>query len=258
MTSMPASRSARATTLAPRSCPSSPGLATTTRMRPCATVPAALSVSPAGPRSAAGPHLGRYYPAADHAPEALRGRPPVPAPDHDPPRPGPDPGQVPLRPGRDPGGSGRLSRRPGRPGPRKLILRSQLGRGWIVASALFGLVILVAGVLFLTRTATPARPGCGSLPCRRCPRARSPRSPGRPARSWSSTAEAGAARLLCPARPLPGAGAGSGFCPPLRRPALGPDRRPGQQPPRRPGGPSPLRPVTPLFAGGDLYVNPAP
>src|SRR6185312_2226893 len=33
-TSMPASRSARATTLAPRSCPSSPGLATTTRMRP--------------------------------------------------------------------------------------------------------------------------------------------------------------------------------------------------------------------------------
>src|SRR4051812_48139372 len=31
MTSNPASRSARATTLAPRSCPSSPGLATTTR-----------------------------------------------------------------------------------------------------------------------------------------------------------------------------------------------------------------------------------
>src|SRR6266540_1875348 len=33
MTSMPASRSARATTLAPRSCPSRPGLATTTRIR---------------------------------------------------------------------------------------------------------------------------------------------------------------------------------------------------------------------------------
>src|SRR3954466_13285660 len=33
MTSMPASRSARATTLAPRSWPSRPGLATTTRMR---------------------------------------------------------------------------------------------------------------------------------------------------------------------------------------------------------------------------------
>src|SRR5918998_4212130 len=34
MTSIPASRRARATTLAPRSCPSSPGLATTTRIRP--------------------------------------------------------------------------------------------------------------------------------------------------------------------------------------------------------------------------------
>src|SRR5438309_662286 len=34
MTSMPASRSARATTFAPRSWPSRPGLATTTRMRP--------------------------------------------------------------------------------------------------------------------------------------------------------------------------------------------------------------------------------
>src|SRR6267142_3536964 len=33
MTSMPASRSARATTFAPRSCPSSPGLAMRTRMR---------------------------------------------------------------------------------------------------------------------------------------------------------------------------------------------------------------------------------
>src|SRR5919109_5319929 len=34
MTSTPASRSARATTLAPRSCPSSPGFATRTRMLP--------------------------------------------------------------------------------------------------------------------------------------------------------------------------------------------------------------------------------
>src|SRR6185437_6935348 len=33
MTSMPASRNARATTLAPRSCPSRPGFATTTRIR---------------------------------------------------------------------------------------------------------------------------------------------------------------------------------------------------------------------------------
>src|SRR5512133_2776174 len=96
MTSMPASRSALATTLAPRSCPSSPGLATTTRMRPCATVPAA-------------PPAVAYLP-----PRAARAR--------------------------------------------KLILRSQLGHGWIVASALFGVVILAAGVLFLTRAGHPGPP----------------------------------------------------------------------------------------------------
>src|SRR5690349_16932628 len=46
MTSMPASRSARAMILAPRSCPSSPGLATTTRiLRPVAGRSWAVSVS---------------------------------------------------------------------------------------------------------------------------------------------------------------------------------------------------------------------
>src|SRR5215831_5331389 len=49
MTSMPASRSARAMTLAPRSCPSSPGFAITTRsfrtsaLLPSALVPCALN-----------------------------------------------------------------------------------------------------------------------------------------------------------------------------------------------------------------------
>ena len=79
----------------------------------------------------------------------------MPAPDQDPPRPGP--GQVPLRPGRDPGG--RVAYLPPRAArARKLILRSQLGRGWIVAAALFGLVILAAGVLFLTRDGHPGAP----------------------------------------------------------------------------------------------------
>ena len=41
---------------------------------------------------------------------------------------------------------------------RKLILRSQLGRGWIVASALFGVVILAAGGLYLARAGRPGPP----------------------------------------------------------------------------------------------------
>jgi hypothetical protein len=75
-----------------------------------------------------------------------------------PPRPGDDdPGQVPLRPGRDPGG--RVAYLPPRAArARKLILRSQLGRGWILASALFGVVILAAGVLFLARAGHPGPP----------------------------------------------------------------------------------------------------
>jgi hypothetical protein len=41
---------------------------------------------------------------------------------------------------------------------RKLILRSQLGRGWIVASAAFGVVILAAGGLYLARAGRPGPP----------------------------------------------------------------------------------------------------
>ena len=41
---------------------------------------------------------------------------------------------------------------------RKLILRSQLGRGWIVASALFGVVILAAGGLYLAGAGRPGPP----------------------------------------------------------------------------------------------------
>src|SRR5438445_1595728 len=55
MTSMPASRKARATTLAPRSCPSRPGLAMSTRMR-CWAGPELIrygSLSPSPPAPAA-------------------------------------------------------------------------------------------------------------------------------------------------------------------------------------------------------------
>src|SRR5919107_3314539 len=147
MTSMPASRRALATTLAPRSCPSSPGLATTTRMRPCVTVFCSPFAACADPGSAAGPHLGRYYPATPNAPGHPRRTTTAV----------PDPDERPLPPGRDPGG--RVAYLPPRAAKaRKLILRSQLGRGWIVAAALFGLVILAAGALFLARQGRPGPP----------------------------------------------------------------------------------------------------
>ncbi|HEV8372339.1 MAG TPA: hypothetical protein VGR68_04000, partial [Actinomycetota bacterium] len=41
---------------------------------------------------------------------------------------------------------------------RKLILRTQLGRGWIVAAALFGVVILAAGALYLAMAGRPGPP----------------------------------------------------------------------------------------------------
>src|SRR5918993_1508432 len=209
MTSMPASRSALATTLAPRSWPSSPGLATTTRMRPCATVPAPLlgPPPPAPLRCRAAP--GKILPGHRAAPTPGSRRT-IAVPTSDPP---------PRRPGRDPGG--RVAYLPPRAAKaRKLILRSQLGRGWIVASALFGLVILVAGVLFLARDGHPGPPWVRVAPLSSLPDGAVTEAPG----------------------PRPGGGRGGGFPPPLRRPPLGPGRRPGQQPPRRPGGPSPAAP----------------
>jgi hypothetical protein len=69
----------------------------------------------------------------------------------------PAPDQPTQRPGRDPGG--RVAYLPPRAArARKLILRTQLGRGWIVASALFGIVILVAGAVFLSRAGRPGPP----------------------------------------------------------------------------------------------------
>src|SRR6266568_1722921 len=68
MTSMPASRRARATTLAPRSCPSSPGLAITTRIRPCATATSAPFSSCRREQARDPPLLGKILPVGGIAP----------------------------------------------------------------------------------------------------------------------------------------------------------------------------------------------
>ena len=173
----------------------------------------------------------------------------MPAPDQDPPRPGPDPGQVPLRPGRDPGG--RVAYLPPKAArARKLILRSQLGRGWIVAAALFGLVILAAGVLFLTRDGHPGAPWVRVAALSALPDGAVAEVAGPAGQVVVVDRRGGGLRaFLAPPGALPGAGGRQRVRPPLRRPALGPHRRPGQQPPRRPGGPSPAAPGHALVRG---------
>ena len=182
----------------------------------------------------------------------------MPAPGQDPPRPGPDPGQVPLRPGRDPGG--RVAYLPPKAArARKLILRSQLGRGWIVAAALFGLVILAAGVLFLTRDGHPGPPWVRVAPLSALPDGAVTEVAGPAGQVVVVDRRGGGLRaLLAPPGGCPVRGAGSGFARPCagqrwdRSGAPASNLRDGQE------APPPLRPVTPLFAGGELYVNPAP
>ena len=167
-------------------------------------------------------------------------------PDRDPP---------PPRPGRDPGG--KLAYLPPRAAKaRKLILRSQLGRGWIVAAALFGLVILVAGALFLARQGRPGAPWVRVGPLSAAADGTVTETAG-PAGQVVVVDRRGDLRAFlvppgsCPVRP-----AGSGFARPCAgqrwdaegSPAT--NLRDGQE------APPPLRRVSAAVAGGDLYVDP--
>ena len=127
----------------------------------------------------------------------------------------------PPRPGRDPGG--RVAYLPPRAArARKLILRSQLGRGWIVASALFGLVILAAGVLFLTRGGTPGPPWVRVAPLSSLPAGAVTEVAGPAGQVVVVDRRGGdAARLPGPAPAPARSGARQRVRPTLRRPALG-------------------------------------
>jgi hypothetical protein len=162
----------------------------------------------------------------------------------------------PPRPGRDPGG--RVAYLPPRAArARKLILRSQLGRGWIVASALFGLVILAAGALFLTRGGHPGPPWARVAPLSSVPAGTVTEVAGPAGQVVVVDRRGGELRaFLAPPGPCPARAAGSGFARPCagqrwdRAGAPASNRRDGQE------APPPLRRVPALFAGGDLYVNP--
>jgi nitrite reductase/ring-hydroxylating ferredoxin subunit len=163
----------------------------------------------------------------------------------------------PPRPGRDPGG--RVAYLPPRAArARKLILRSQLGRGWIVASALFGLVILAAGVLFLTRDAHPGPPWVRVAALSSLPAGTVTEVAGPAGQVVVVDRRSGELRAFlappgsCPVRGV----AGGGFARPCdgrRWDAEGgavSELRDGQE------AQPPLRRVAAAFAGGDLYVNP--
>ena len=167
-------------------------------------------------------------------------------PDRDPP---------PPRPGRDPGG--KLAYLPPRAAKaRKLILRSQLGRGWIVASALFGLVILVAGFLFLARQGRPGPPWTRVAAVSALPAGAVTETAGPDGQVVVVERRGGRRAILAPPRACPVRGAGSGFA----RPCAGQrwdaggspasELRDGQE------APPPLRQVPAATAAGDLYVDP--
>ena len=179
----------------------------------------------------------------------------MPTSDPPPPRPDGDPGQVPLRPGRDPGG--RVAYLPPRAArARKLILRSQLGRGWIVASALFGVVILAAGVLFLTRAGHPGPPWVRVAAVPDLPAGTVAEAAGPSGQVVVVDRRDGLRAFLGPPGPCPVAAAGGGFARPCtgqRWDAAGTPTAGGA------GGqpaPPPLRRVPTALAGGALYVDP--
>jgi hypothetical protein len=168
----------------------------------------------------------------------------------------PDRDPVPPRPGRDPGGRGAyLPPRAAR--ARKLILRSQLGRGWIVASALFGVVILAAGALFLTRAGRPGPPWVRVAAVSALPAGAVTQAPGPSGQVVVVDRRDGGLRaFLARPGPCPVVAAGGGFARPCagqRWDAAGDpasERRDGQE------APPPLRQVPATLAGGELYVDP--
>jgi hypothetical protein len=173
----------------------------------------------------------------------------------------PDPDPIPPHPARDPGG--RVAYLPPRAArARKLILRSQLGRGWIVASALFGVVILAAGALHLSRAGRPGPPWVRVAPLSTLPAGAVTQVAGPAGQVVVVDRRGGEPRVfLAPPGPCPvapAAGAGGGFARPCTGQRWDVAGSPGAPAGQDRGGQAapPLRRVPAVFAGGDLYVAP--
>jgi nitrite reductase/ring-hydroxylating ferredoxin subunit len=140
---------------------------------------------------------------------------------------------------------------------RKLILRSQLGLPWMLAAMLFGLVILVAGTLFLVKGGRPGAPWQRVAPVTRLAGGAVTQAPLRAGEVVVVDRRGGTLRaFLAPTGSCPVVGTPGGFARPCARQAWDQSGEPvaGQgasTPPPR------LRAVPATVAKGDLYVNPA-
>jgi hypothetical protein len=136
---------------------------------------------------------------------------------------------------------------------RKLILRRRLGLGWILAAAVFGLVILVAGGLLVARGGRPGPPFTRVAPVAALPAGAVTEVPGPGGRLVVDRRGGRLRAFLAPPGRCPVEAAGAGFarrCSGERWTAAGTPAAGGED------APPPLRRVPALFARGDLYVDP--
>ncbi len=161
--------------------------------------------------------------------------------------------------GAAPPGAGRSSRvayLPPRAGKaRKLILRSQLGLPWMLAAILFGLVILVAGTLFLVKGGRPGAPWQRVAPVTRFADGAVSQAPLRADEVVVVDRRGTLRTFLAPTGSCPVVGTPTGFARPCAQQAWDQSGEPlgshGLRTPPR------LRAVPATVAKGDLYVNPS-
>jgi hypothetical protein len=141
---------------------------------------------------------------------------------------------------------------------RKLILRSQLGLPWMLAAILFGLVILVAGTLFLVKGGRPGAPWQRVAPVTRFADGAVTQAPLRAGEVVVVDRRGATLRaFLAPAGACAVVGTPGGFARPCALQAWdrsgAPIRNPGAGPTTVPPR---LRAMPATVAKGDLYVNP--
>jgi hypothetical protein len=142
---------------------------------------------------------------------------------------------------------------------RKLILRSQLGRGWIIAPVVFGLVILAAGGLYLAKGGRPGPPWVRVAALEALPAGAVTQVPGASRSARQALAgqvvvvdrRGGELRaFLAAPGPCPVVAAGAGFARPCTGERWDADGTPAA------GAGAPLRRRPASLARGDLYVLP--